>query len=108
MINEFFLNSIFQISLFVVNTIIFLAIVGSLLVRSNLIVMIIVVELIFFASSLNFICFGFLFDDIVGQLITLFILSVAAAESTIVLSVLVLSFQITKFLIVDISKWGKE
>jgi len=69
-----------------------MASVGVVLVR-NSINLLLLVELIFLASNLNFIIFGWWFGDLIGQVVSLFILAIAAAETTIALSIIVLGFQ---------------
>jgi len=66
--------------------------VGVVLIR-NSINLLLLVEVIFLASNLNFIVLGWWFNDLTGQVISLFILAIAAAETTIALSIIVLGFQ---------------
>jgi len=62
--------------------------------RRSLIGMIIAIELMLNAASVNFMAFNrFLAPDpIVGQIYTLFIMGIAAAEAAIALSIIVASF----------------
>ena len=46
------------------------------------------VELLLLFVNLNFIVFSVYFNDIVGQLFVLFVLTIAATESSIVLAIL--------------------
>jgi NADH-quinone oxidoreductase subunit K len=48
------------------------------------------IELVLLAQNLNFITFSVYLDDMVGQIFTLFVLTVAAAESAIGLALLIL------------------
>ena len=66
------------------------ACVGMMFNRRNIIVMLLCVELIFLASSLNFILFSKIFHDVNGQIMTLFVLVIAACESAVALALLVL------------------
>ena len=66
--------------------------VGVVLIR-NSINLLLLVEVIFLSSNLNFIILGWWFSDLTGQVISLFILAIAAAETTIALSIIVLGFQ---------------
>jgi NADH:ubiquinone oxidoreductase subunit K len=63
----------------------------GVLARRNLIAVLISVELILNAASLNFMAFNrFLAPNpVVGQIITLFIMAVAAAEAAIALSIII-------------------
>jgi len=47
-----------------------------------------------YAISLNFMLFSVYLNDIYGQIFSIFILTVAAAESAIVLAILILSYKI--------------
>jgi len=66
---------------------------GLFLNRKNIIVMLMAVELILLAVNINFIAFSAHLGDSVGQVFALFILTVAAAESAIGLSILVTFFR---------------
>ncbi len=52
------------------------------------------IELMLLAVNLNFIIFSVFLDDIVGQIFALFVLTVAAAESSIGLAILVVYYRI--------------
>lgn len=71
-----------------------LGVFGILLNRKNLIVMLMAIELMLLAINMNFIVFSILLDDIVGQIFSLFILTVAAAESAIGLAILVAYYRV--------------
>ena len=66
-----------------------LGILGIYLNRRNILVMIMSVELILLAVNLNFLLFSVYLDDLMGQVFSLIILTVAAAESAIGLALLV-------------------
>ena len=71
-----------NISLFVIG------IIGLVLNRKNILIIIISIELMLLSVNLNFITFSIYLDDISGQIFVLFILTVAAAESSIGLAIL--------------------
>jgi NADH-quinone oxidoreductase subunit K len=71
-----------------------LGVFGILLNRKNLIVMLMAIELMLLAINMNFIVFSILLDDLIGQLFSLFILTVAAAESAIGLAILVAYYRV--------------
>lgn len=52
------------------------------------------IELILLSVNLNFIVFSVYLDDIIGQLFSLFVLTVAAAESAIGLAILVVLYYV--------------
>lgn len=66
---------------------------GLFLNRKNVIIMLMSVELMLLAVNINFMAFSAQLGDRVGQVFTLFILTVAAAESAIGLSILVTFFR---------------
>ncbi len=67
--------------------------VGVFLNRRNVIVILMSIELMLLAVNLNFVAFSQSLGDLVGQVFTLFILTVAAAESAIGLAILVVYFR---------------
>ena len=70
--------------------------IGLILNRRNILIIIIAVELMLLAVNLNFITFSIYLDDILGQMFVLFILTVAATESSIGLAILIVFFRIKK------------
>ena len=63
------------------------------LTRRNMILMFLSTELMFQAAALAFVAFGRLWMDLSGQLMVIFILTVAAAEAAIGLAILVVYFR---------------
>ena len=78
-----------------------IGIVGIFLNRKNIIIMLMSIELMLLAVNLNFIIFSVYLDDIIGQIFAIFILTVAAAESAIGLSILVIYSRIKGTLAID-------
>ena len=66
-----------------------LGIFGIFINRKNVIVILMSVELILLAVNINFVAFSTYLHDITGQVFTLFVLTVAAAEAAIGLAILV-------------------
>ncbi|MBI1327787.1 MAG: NADH-quinone oxidoreductase subunit NuoK [Alphaproteobacteria bacterium] len=66
---------------------------GIFLNRKNVIVILMSVELMLLAVNINFVAFSTWLNDINGQVFTLFILTVAAAEAAIGLAILVVFFR---------------
>jgi NADH-quinone oxidoreductase subunit K len=62
---------------------------GIFINRKNVIVILMSVELILLAVNINFVAFSTHLVDIVGQVFTLIVLTVAAAEAAIGLAILV-------------------
>lgn len=67
---------------------------GILLNRKNLILIIMSIELMLLAVNVLFIAFSMSLDDFIGQVISLFVITVAAAESSIGLAILVVYYRI--------------
>lgn len=70
-----------------------IGVVGIFLNRKNLIVLLMAIELILLAVNMNFVAFSHYLNDLGGQLMVFFILTVAAAEAGIGLAILVALFR---------------
>ena len=73
----------------------FLGIIGIFLNRKNVIVILMSIELILLAVNINLISFSIFSGDIVGQIFTMLILTVAAAEAAIGLAIIVVYYRNT-------------
>ena len=71
----------------------FLGILGIFLNRKNVIVLLMSIELILIAVNINLVSFSVYLQDIAGQVFTMFVLTVAAAEAAIGLAILVVFFR---------------
>ena len=70
-----------------------LGVFGMFLNRKNVIVILMSVELMLLAVNINFVAFSAYLNDLAGQVFTMFILTVAAAEAAIGLAILVVFFR---------------
>jgi NADH-quinone oxidoreductase subunit K len=70
-----------------------IGIFGIFLNRKNIIIILMSIELILLAVTLNFVAFSSYLGDLVGQVFALFVLTVAAAEAAIGLAILVVYFR---------------
>jgi NADH-quinone oxidoreductase subunit K len=70
-------------------TIFLIGIIGIFINRKNILLIIICVELVLLAVNFTFLITSFYLDDILGQIFAIFVLTVAAAESSIGLAILV-------------------
>jgi NADH-quinone oxidoreductase subunit K len=70
-----------------------LGIAGIILNRKNIIIILMSVELILLSVNINLVAFSSFLGDLTGQVFSLFILTVAAAEAAIGLAVLVTYFR---------------
>jgi NADH-quinone oxidoreductase subunit K len=95
-ISEGMLNDLLGISC----TVIFLSLVGISFTASDYIQVLVYVELALLGVNLNLIYISLVSDDILGQILVIFILSVAAAESAIALSVFIVLYRVCKTIVV--------
>ena len=70
-----------------------IGIFGLFLNRKNIIILLMSIELILLSVNINFVAFSSYMGDMAGQVFTLFILTVAAAEAEIGLAILVVFFR---------------
>ncbi|MGH7014294.1 MAG: NADH-quinone oxidoreductase subunit NuoK [Stellaceae bacterium] len=70
-----------------------LGVFGIFLNRKNVIIILMSVELMLLAVNINFVAFSAFLHDLVGQIFAMFVLTVAAAEAAIGLSILVVYFR---------------
>jgi NADH-quinone oxidoreductase subunit K len=70
-----------------------IAVAGIILNLNHLIKVFLSIELMFLAVSINFITYAYAFNQIDGHVFTLFLLTVAAAESAVGLGILVFYFR---------------
>ena len=70
-----------------------IGIVGIFLNRKNLIVILMCIELLLLAVNINFVSFSIFLNDLNGQIFTLFILTVAAAEAAIGIAIIVVYYR---------------
>lgn len=91
------MNSFFEIGLvhfMVLSAMLFtIGICGIFLNRKNVITLLMSVELMLLAVNINFVAFSAYMNDLVGQIFTLFVLTVAAAEAAVGLAILVVYFR---------------
>jgi len=66
----------------------FIGVVGLVLNRKNILITIMSIEIMLLSVNLNFVIFSVYLDDVVGYIFVLFILTIAATESSIGLSIL--------------------
>ena len=71
----------------------FLGVVGIFLNRKNVIVILMSIELILLAVNINLISFSIFSGDIVGQIFTMLILTIAAAEAAIGLAIILIYYR---------------
>ena len=70
-----------------------IGVTGLFMNRKSVITILMAIELMLLAVNINFVAFSVYLQDIVGQVFSLIILSIAAAEISIGLAILVLYFR---------------
>jgi len=75
-------------------TLFLIGILGFILNRKNIILMIIAIEIMLLAVTLLVLIMSYAFDDSIGQTFSVYIISVAGAESVIGLSILVAYYRL--------------
>ena len=70
-----------------------IGVIGIFLNRKNIIVILMSIELILLAVNINLVSFSIYLQNLTGQVFTMFILTVAAAEAAIGLAIIVMYFK---------------
>src|SRR5213075_3605918 len=70
-----------------------IGVLGIFLNRRNVILMLMAIELILLAVNVNLVAFSAYLGDLTGQVLAMFVLTVAAAEAAIGLAILVIFFR---------------
>lgn len=78
-----------------------LGIFGIFLNRKNLIVILMSIELMLLAVNINFVAFSSFLGDLVGQIFTMIVLTVAAAEAAIGLAIVVVFYRARRSIAVE-------
>ena len=79
--------------LFVGAVLLMLGVFGVFLNRKNVIVILMSIELILLAVNINLVAFSAALGDLAGQILAMFVLTVAAAEAAIGLAIVVVYFR---------------
>jgi NADH-quinone oxidoreductase subunit K len=85
---EKMIEIIWGITLFVIG------VMGFFVIKKNLIIILMSIELMLIGISTNFVVFSIYMDDLLGQMVAIIILVTAAAESAIGLAILVIYYRI--------------
>lgn len=79
-----------------------LGILGYLIVRKHVIMLLVSLELMLLSINMNLFIFSGYLDDIFGQFFSLFVLTVAAAESAVGLAILLVYYRLRGTIMVNI------
>ena len=70
-----------------------IGVIGIFLNRKNVIVILMSIELILLAVNINLVSFSIYLNDLTGQIFTMLILTIAAAEAAIGLAIIVIYYR---------------
>jgi NADH-quinone oxidoreductase subunit K len=85
----------------------FISVLGIFLNQKNILVMLMALEIMFLTLGFNLVSSSIYLDDITGQIFALLILTVAAAESSIGLAILVIYYRIRSVITVELMNLTK-
>ena len=71
-----------------------IGLVGFLVNRKNILLLLLALEIMLLAVNINFVVFSVFLDDLLGQVFTLIVLTVAAAESALGLAILIVYYRV--------------
>lgn len=76
------------------NSLFFTGLLGILYNRNSVLIVLMGIEMSLLGINLNFISFSIIYNDLLGQIFALFILTVAAAEAAIGLAIIIAYFKV--------------
>ncbi len=74
-------------------SLIFIGLLGIIYNRNSILIVLMGIEMALLGLNLNFILFSIIYNDLHGQIIAFFILTIAAAESSIGLAIIIAFFK---------------
>lgn len=72
----------------------FIGILGIFITRKNIILILVSIELMLLSINFNFAFFSIFFEDMMGQVFILYILTLAGAEASVGLAILIIFYRI--------------
>jgi len=79
-----------------------IGILGMFIFRKHIINILISLELILLSINMNFIIFSLILDDMLGQIYALLVLTLAAAESSIGLAIIIVYYRLRGGISIDL------
>jgi len=89
-------------------TLFFLGLWGIVVLRKNLIFILISIELLLLGVNLSLILVSLFLDDLLGEVFSLFVLTIAGAESAIGLAILVSFYRLQNLISIDLVSFLKS
>jgi NADH-quinone oxidoreductase subunit K len=87
--------------LFVSFILFFIGIFGFVFNRKNILLLLLALEIMLLSVNINLVVFSVYIDDIFGQIFTLIVLTVAAAESSLGLAILISYYRLRGGIAID-------
>ena len=91
----------FLVNLLIPFTIFLISLIGIFINRKNILLVIICVELVLLSINYSFLIISHYLDDTFGQIFVIFILTIASAETSIGLAILVVYYRIWGTISID-------
>lgn len=88
--------------IFLTSILFFFGVFGMFFSRKHIIIILLSLELILLSVDINFSIFSVFLDDLLGQIFALLILTVAAAESSIGLAILIIYYRLRGGISIDL------
>ena len=85
----------------ILSSVLFCIGIYGVLARKNGVMVLMSIELMLVSVNINFVAFSVFLQDMVGQIFTMFILTVAAAEASIGLAILVCFYRLKNSILID-------
>lgn len=73
----------------ILSSVLFIIGTAGVLLRRNILIVLMSVELILNSVNINFVAFSYYFQDLRGQVFSLFVITIAAAEVAVALGILI-------------------
>jgi NADH-quinone oxidoreductase subunit K len=92
----------------ILSAIVFVTGIVGVLIRRNIIMLLLSIELMLNATNINFVAFSYYLDNIAGQVFVFFALTVAAAEVAVGLAIIIALHRVKATMNVaelDLMKW---
>jgi NADH-quinone oxidoreductase subunit K len=76
-----------------VSSIVFLIGLAGVLIRRNFIIILMAVEVMLNAANINLVAFSYYLESLAGQVVSLFVIAIAAGEAAVGLAIIILVFR---------------
>jgi len=77
----------------IVSTVVFTIGLVGVLIRRNFIIILMALEIMLNAANINLVAFSYYLDSLTGQIVSLFIIAIAAGEAAVGLAIIIVVFR---------------